>query len=143
MRRLPNEFFTELTYATIQKDAMWMEYEEQMEDFSLNQYIDYDVVSNSDVFLCGYFPALNMEMAIIGLQDGDQGLFYHVIRDGSSVPQVEAFSLADRKEDFPVDMLMYAATTQIRLRQNEQSYRDVVAELAQSRSGCGSCSGCK
>lgn len=141
MRHLPNELFTELTYATIQRDAMWMEFEEEMEDFSLLASIDEELAKEAQVFLCGYFPALNMEMAILAF-DGGKGLFYSVVRDGQSIPQLEEFLLSDRKDDFPVDMLMYAATTQIMLRENEKAYRSVVAELTQAKSPCSGCSGC-
>ena len=142
MRTLPNELFTELTYATIQKDAMWMEYDPEMQDFSLIEYIEEDIVKNANVFLCGYFPVLKMEMAMISIGK-EQGLFYSIIRDGKSKAQSEEFKISDRKDDFCICMLMYAASNQIVLREQEQSYRNVVAELTQAKSaGCAGCSGC-
>lgn len=141
MRHLPNELFAEFTYATIQKDAVWMEFEEEMEDFSLLEMMDPTFVENATLFLCGYFSELDMEMAIVANDDEHKGFFYYKPRVEGAAMQTEEFALSDRNEDFPINMLVYAATTQIMMRENEKAYRQVATELAQSKSSCAGCSG--
>ncbi len=138
MRHLPNELFAEFTYSTIQKDIVWMEYSDEMEDFSLLQEMDPTFVENATLFLCGYFAGLDMEMGIVANDDEQRGFFYYKPRTEGATIQSEAFALSDLNEDFPINMLIYAATTQIMMRTQEQSFREL-----QSKSGCAGCSGCK
>lgn len=143
MIHLTEEFFTELTYMTIQKDAAWMEFEEEMEDFSLLSYIDDALIKEATVFLCGYIPQLDMELAIIGASGEGKGYFFCKVREEGNELRTDEFVLSDRKEDFAANMLMYTATTQIMQRENEKAYHNLAQEYAQSKSGCGGCTKCK
>ncbi len=142
MSHLAEEFFAELTYSTIQRDAAWMEYEEEMEDFSFLQYIDESLIGEATVFLCGYIPQLDMELAIIGVSQEGKGYFYCKVREEDQKLRTSEFVLSDRKKDFAVNMLMYTATTQIMQRENEKAYHKLAAEYAQSKSRCGGCTKC-
>ena len=50
MKELPVEFIKELTLMTIQQEVRWMEYDEKMEDFQLQKYLDEIVTCQTDEF---------------------------------------------------------------------------------------------
>ena len=65
MNELPMEFIKDLTLMTIQKEARWMEYDNEMEDFRLQKYLDEEIIPELYLFLCGYIPKLDMELSIL------------------------------------------------------------------------------
>ena len=138
---LPKEAIAEMTLLTIQNMARWMEYEEGMEDFSLLEQIDPQMAENATVFLCGYIPELEMELAIVADAEKNRGEFYSVYRKEDAEPVCCVFDLQDYQTQFEPNMLMYAATTQIMMRNQEEAYHKVTKELAESKS-CKGCSGC-
>ena len=140
-KQLPMEFFRELTLMTIQKEARWMEYEEGMEDFELQQYLDDSIIEELSLFLCGYIPKLDMELAIQVFEEDRKGIFSSIMRGKGGMKQQE-FSMADFQEDFEMNMLVYAANTQILNREMEGSYHKVMEQLMEAKSGCAGCSGC-
>lgn len=141
MKELPMEFFKELTLMTIQKEARWMEYEEDMDDFQLQRYLDDSIIGELSLYLCGYVPEMDMELAIQVFESDRKGIFSSAIRDQGQMRQQE-FSMADFNANFEMNMLVYAANTQILQREMEESYRNVAKQLAESKSGCAGCSGC-
>lgn len=142
MNTLPKELYAELTYMTIQKEARWMEYEEDMEDFLLAQQIRSGQAKQATVCLCGYIPQLAMELSILAFTDLGKGIFYSVRREGEQTVLSQEFDLSDYQQDFEVNMLMYAATTQIIMRNSDEAYHNLAKELAEAKSSCSGCSGC-
>ena len=141
MNQLPMEFFKELTLMTIQKEARWMEFEEDMEDFQLMGYLDESIIGELSLFLCGYVPGMDMELSIQVFEEDRHGIFSSLLREKGQMRQQE-FSMADFQKDFELNMLVYTANTQILQREMESSYREVVQQLSESKSGCAGCSGC-
>ena len=141
MTQLPMEFFKELTLMTIQKECRWMEYQENMDDFQLQRYFDDSILGELSLFLCGYIPEMDMELAIQVFEEDRKGIFYSAIRDQKKMRQ-EEFSMADFQADFEMNMLVYAANTQILQREMEESYHNMAKQLAESKSPCAGCSGC-
>ena len=141
MNELPMEFIKDLTLMTIQKEARWMEYDNEMEDFQLQRYLDEEIIPELYLFLCGYIPELDMELSI-QIFDGDRkGIFSSAIRDQGELHQME-FSMARFQEDLEFNMLVYAANMQIMQREMELSYHQMSQQLAQTKSGCAGCKGC-
>jgi len=138
---LPAEFIKELTLMTIQKEVRWMEYDNQMEDFRLQSCLDESILGELSLFLCGYCPDMDMELAIQVFEEDRRGIFSSIIRDGKGLKQME-FSMAEFQKDFELNMLVYAANTQILQREMEQSYREMSRRLAAAGSGCAGCPGC-
>ena len=141
MTKLPMDFIKELTLMTIQREARWMEYDEEMEDFQLQKYLDETVLPELSLFLCGYIPDLDMELSIQIFEEDRRGIFSSAIRNQGELRQLE-FSMARFGEDFELNMLVYAANTQIMQREMEASYRQMTKQLAESRSRCAGCDGC-
>ncbi|MDO4977817.1 MAG: hypothetical protein Q4E53_11210 [Eubacteriales bacterium] len=143
MNTLPEAFFKELILMTIQKEARWMEWNEEMEDFQLKQYLDDDIIEELSLYLCGYIPQLDMELAIQIFDESRKGIFSSIIR-GSGDARRQEFSMADFQEDFVMNMLVYAANSQILQREMEDSYYKVTEQLMEAKSsGCAGCSGCQ
>lgn len=138
---LPAEFIKELTLMTIQKEVRWMEYDNQMEDFRLQSCLDESILGELSLFLCGYCPDMDMELAIQVFEEDRRGIFSSIIREGKDLKQME-FSMADFQKDFELNMLVYAANTQVLQREMEQSYREMSRRLAAAGSGCAGCPGC-
>ena len=136
---LPAEFIKELTLMTIQKEVRWMEYDNQMEDFRLQAWLDESSLAQLSLFLCGYCPEMDMELAIQVFEEDRRGVFSTMIRDRKDLKQSE-FSMADFQKDFELNMLVYAANTQVLQREMEQSYREMSRRAAGS--GCAGCPGC-
>ena len=141
MNELPMEFIKDLTLMTIQKEARWMEYDNEMEDFQLQRYLDEEIIPDLYLFLCGYIPDLDMELSIQIFEKDRKGIFSSAIRDQGELHQME-FSMGRFQEDFEFNMLVYAANTQIMLREMELSYHQMSQQLAESKSGCAGCKGC-
>ena len=141
MNELPMEFIKDLTLMTIQKEARWMEYDNEMEDFQLQRYLDEEIIPDLYLFLCGYIPDLDMELSIQIFEKDRKGIFSSAIRDQGGLHQME-FSMGRFQEDFEFNMLVYAANTQIMLREMELSYHQMSQQLAESKSGCAGCKGC-
>lgn len=143
MHTLPIEFFKELILMTIQKEARWMEWDGEMEDFQLTQYLDESIIEELSLFLCGYIPQLDMELAIQVFEEDRRGIFTSVIRETEDARRQE-FSMADFQEDFVMNMLVYAANSQILQREMEDSYYKVTQQLMEAKSsGCAGCKGCQ
>lgn len=142
MQQLPIEFFKELTLMTIQKEARWMEYVEGMEDFQLQQYLDDSSIDELSLYLCGYVPGMDMELTIQVFEESRKAVFSSIIRGMTEVKQQE-FKMADFENDFEMNMLVYAANSQILEREMQDSYYKVLDQLAEAKSsGCAGCSGC-
>ncbi len=141
MNELPMEFIKDLTLMTIQKEARWMEYVNEMEDFQLQRYLDEEIIPDLYLFLCGYIPDLDMELSIQIFEKDRKGIFSSAVRNKGELHQME-FSMGRFQEDFEFNMLVYAANTQIMLREMEASYHQMSKQLAESKSGCAGCKGC-
>ena len=141
MNELPMEFIKDLTLMTIQKEARWMEYDNEMEDFQLQRYLDEEIIPDLYLFLCGYIPDLDMELSIQIFEKDRKGIFSSAIRDQGELHQME-FSMGRFQEDFEFNMLVYAANMQIMQREMDLSYHQMSQQLAQANSGCAGCKGC-
>lgn len=140
---MPKEAYAEITFLTIQNEARWMEFEEDMEGFSLLKEIPEDTIQQASVFLCGYLPVLEMEMAILGIPEMGKGIFFSKkIGETAEHTVGQEFSIQDYQKDFELNMLMYAATTQIMMRNNEEAYHNLAAQLTEAKGGCSGCHGC-
>ena len=141
MNELPMEFIKDLTLMTIQKEARWMEYDNEMEDFQLQKYLDEGIIPELYLFLCGYIPELDMELSIQIFEEDRKGIFSSAIRNQGELHQME-FSMTRFQEDFEFNMLVYAANMQIMQREMEMSYHQMSQQLAESKSACAGCKGC-
>ncbi len=139
---LPMEFIKELTLMTIQKEVRWMEYDNEMEDFRLQEYLDESLVGDLSLFLCGYLPDMDMELAVQVFEKSRKGVLFTMIRGGGSCRQQE-FSMEEFSADFELNMLVYTANTQILQREMEENFRLMARRMAEAEKGCAGCSGCR